>query len=101
MNFSSVLRHGFPYRHSRSRKIDVIKCEQLFGDKQMRLAQIKIGKQRHLQRAAGGLIIEIASVRRDEEPGAEKTGALFSKLPGYICRVGFDSFQINAVREKN
>src|SRR5204863_9985445 len=63
------------------RKIDIVKSEQGFSDEYVRLAQIKIRDERHLQGAPGCSIVEVAPMRRNEQSRTEKTRSLTPERP--------------------
>src|SRR5207245_11378009 len=67
----------------------------------MRAAKLQIGKQSHLESAAGGNVFKIRPVRRDEQLCAEKSGPLAAKLRGYIGLLRFNFLQVNSVRQEN
>src|SRR6266704_5637506 len=48
------------------RKIDIVNREQRVRNEKMRMPEIKIRNQRHLQCAAPCDVLEVGSVRRDE-----------------------------------
>jgi hypothetical protein len=80
-------------------KIDIVKREQLSRDEKMCAAQIEIGNRRHLQRAARRLVIEIATVGRDQQSRPEKSHLLAAEASGHVGRFSFDSLEINAIRQ--
>jgi len=65
-------------------KIDIVQCQQRFGDEQTRVAQINIGDRHHLQCAASRFVIKIRAVRRDQQSRPEKSGALDTKQPSHV-----------------
>ena len=67
----------------------------------MRAAEIQIGKQSHLQSAAGGNVFKIGTVRRNEQLCAEKSGPLTAKSPRYVGLRRFNPLQIHLVWQKN
>ena len=82
-------------------KVDVVNRDQCFGDEKMRAAEIQIGKQSHLQPAAGGNVFKIRSMRRNEQLCIEKSGLLAAKSPGYVGVIRLNLFQIDSFGQKN
>ena len=67
----------------------------------MRAAEIQIGKQSHLQSAAGGNVFKIGPVRRNHQLCAEESSPLAAKSPGYVGLRRFNPLQIDPVWQKN
>jgi hypothetical protein len=82
-------------------KVDIVNRHQCLGDEKMRAAEIQIGKQSHLQPAAGGNVFKIRSVRRNEQLCSEKSGLLAAKSPGYVGVIRFNLFQIDSFGQEN
>ena len=82
-------------------EIDIVKSEQCSRDEKMRATQVKIGNNRRFQYAAGGAVLEIGAVRRDEQARAEKARTLATQSPGHVGRVRFNPLENNSLRQKN
>ena len=63
--------------------------------------QIEIGNRDHLQPAAGGEVLEVPPVRRDEQMRAEEARLLAAKSPRDVDLFGLNFLQVNSVRQKN
>ena len=82
-------------------KIDIVESEQCFRDEKMRAAQVKLGHNRHFQRAVVRAVFEIGTVRRDQQARTEKSGALAAQSPNHVGRIRFNSLQNNPVRQED
>src|SRR5205814_5502398 len=79
-------------------KIDIVESEQCPRDEKMRATQVKLGHNRHFQCAAVRAVLEIGTVRRNQQARAEKTRLLATQGPGYVGRIGLDPLQNDTVR---
>src|SRR5438105_12914915 len=82
-------------------KIDIVESEQCPRDEKMRAAQVKLGHNRHFQCAAVCAVLEIGTVRRNQQARAEKARLLATQRPGYVGRIRLDPFQNDPVRQEN
>src|SRR5438132_13266450 len=80
-------------------KIDIVESEQCFRDEKMRAAQVKLGHNRHFQRAAIRAVLEIGAVWRNQQACAEKTRLLATQRPRHVGCIRFNSLQTNPVRQ--
>src|SRR5438876_12369382 len=80
-------------------KIDIVESEQCFRDEKMRAAQVKLGHNRHFQRAVVRTVFEIGTVRRNQQARTEKARLLATQRPGHASRMRLDPFQNDPVRQ--
>src|SRR6266403_341200 len=81
--------------------MNIVNRQERLGDEKMRAAEIKIGKQSHLQSAARGEILKIGAVRRDKQLSAEKARPVVAESPRHIGLFRFNLLHVNSFRQKN
>ena len=81
-------------------QVDIVNRHERLCDEYIGTMQIKLWKEGHLQFAASCSVIEISVVRSDEQLRPEETRAFPPKLPRYISMLGFNPFDVHAVRQK-
>ena len=82
-------------------KIDIVESEQCSRDEKMRAAQVKLGHNRHFQCAAICAVLEVGTVRRNQQARTEKASPFAAQSPDHVRRIRFNSLENKPVRQKN